>query len=158
MTPTSRRGFFAGALGGFLLLSSQAWAKAAKVLRPEELERIDAGPGETIRLLDGTRQGYESLSLILSDSAPGGGPPMHTHDCEEVHVVDSGRVAYVIGEERVTLDGPFVLRIPAKAPHAFVNAGRTSLKITAVFGSPHYTFHFVGPNPLWDNQETKAKL
>lgn len=145
------------AVAGFLLLSSHAWAKIGRVLRHDDLGRIDAGPGEIIRLLDGSKHGYESLSLILSESDPGGGPPMHTHDCEEMHVVDSGKVAYVIGDEQITLEAPFVMRIPAKVPHAFVNAGRTNLKITAAFGSPNYTFHFVGPNPLWENQETKAK-
>lgn len=157
VTTTSRRGFFVGAFAGFLLLSSRAWAKIGRALRHDDLERIDAGPGEIIRLLDGSKHGYESLSLILSESAPGGGPPLHTHDCEEVHVVDSGKVSYVIGDERIVLDGPFVLRIPAKVPHAFVNAGSTSLKITAAFGSSNYTFNFIGPNPLWADQGTKAK-
>lgn len=146
-----------GAVGCFLLFSSRAWARIGRALRHSDLERIDAGPGELISLLDGNKHGYESLSLILSESAPGGGPPMHTHDCEEVHIVDSGKVSYIIGDERIILDGPFVLRIPAKMPHAFVNAGSTSLRITAAFGSPNYTFNFVGPNPLWAKRETKAK-
>jgi mannose-6-phosphate isomerase-like protein (cupin superfamily) len=154
---TSRRGFFRWALGSLFLLSTRAWAKIDRALRPDDLERIEAGPGEIIRLLRGDKHGYQSLSLILSESAAGGGPPLHSHDCEEVHVVASGRVAYLIGEERITLDGPFVLRIPAGVPHAFVNAGDTTLKITAAFGSANYTFNFIGPNPLWRETEKKPK-
>ena len=141
VTSSSRRGFFLSALGGFVLLSSRAWARIDRLLQPQDLERIEAGPGKSIPLLEGAKHGYESLSLILSESAPGGGLPLHTHDCEEVHSVDAGRGAYAIGDERFTLDGPFVLRIPAKMPHAFVNASRANLKITAAFGSPNYTFN-----------------
>lgn len=149
MMSTTRRGFFTGLGAGLLLLATKVRAGAARVLRPADLESIDAGPGEVIRLLDGARHGYESLSVILSESAPGGGPPLHTHDCEEVHIVEAGRVTYLVDGEQFTLDGPYLLRIPAHAPHAFINAGPTPVRITAAFGSPRYSFHFLGPNPLW---------
>lgn len=80
---------------------------------------------------------------------PGGGPPLHTHDCEEVHVVETGTVTYFIAGERFTRTGPFIQHLPAGVPHAFVNAGDRPLKITGIFPSRNYTFHFRGPSPLW---------
>jgi hypothetical protein len=34
-------------------------------------------------------------------------------------------------------------------PHAFINAGDQTIKITGIFSSRDYTFHFRGPSPLW---------
>jgi quercetin dioxygenase-like cupin family protein len=131
-----------------LAVPARLWAKVGRALRRADLERIEAGPGEVIHLLRGDRHGFDRLSLLFAESAPGGGPPLHTHDCEEVHVVESGRVSYVVGDDRFILDGPFIQHIGAGIPHAFVNAGAAPIRITAIFSSREYTFTFKGPNPL----------
>ena len=87
-------------------------------------------------------------SLSLTELDPGQGPPLHTHECEELHVIYSGTVNYLVGGERFTLTGPFVQHIPAHTPHTFVNAGGTMVKNTAIFGSKYYTVKILGENPL----------
>ena len=119
------------------------------VLKLDQLERIDAGPGEDIHLMRGDKHGFDSLSIIMTDTAPKGGPPLHTHESEEAHVVYEGDVEYVIGAKRFTAKGPYVARVPAGIPHTFVNAGTTQLNLVAIFPDSNYTFKYVGPNPLW---------
>lgn len=104
----------------------------------------------------GDVHGFDDLSIIMTDTSPKGGPPLHTHESEEAHVVHEGVVEYVIGSERFTANGPYVARVPAGVPHTFVNAGSSQLKLVAVFPDSHYTFKYVGPNPLWDPPAQKT--
>ena len=118
------------------------------VVRLSAMTAIEAGKGEKIHLLHGRQHGFESLSFILTETAPGGGPPLHTHESEEAHVLTAGTMTYVIGDETFTVSAPYILRVPANTPHTFINAGATPLSLTAVFGSADYTFRPIAANPL----------
>lgn len=118
------------------------------VVKLSEMTAIEAGKGEKIHLLNGREHGFESLSFILTETAPGGGPPLHTHESEEAHVLTSGTMSYVIGDRTFVVSAPYILRVPANTPHTFINAGTTTLSLTAVFGSADYTFKPLAPNPL----------
>lgn len=124
------------------------------VVRLEQMTAIEAGQGEKIHLLRGDEHGFESLSFILTETAPGGGPPLHTHESEEAHVLTSGTMAYVIDDQRFVVSAPYILRVPANTPHTFINAGSTPLSLTAVFGGANYTFKPVAPNPLQRDAST----
>lgn len=125
------------------------------VVRLEEMTAIEAGKGEKIHLLRGSEHGFESLSFILTETAPGGGPPLHTHESEEAHVLTSGTMSYVIGDRTFVVSAPYILRVPANTPHTFINAGTTPLALTAVFGSANYTFKPIAPNPLQKPADAK---
>jgi mannose-6-phosphate isomerase-like protein (cupin superfamily) len=147
MNQNSRRRFL------FALAAAAVWplkvlAKAAGTVSSNDIKRTNVGVGEDIFLLRGEEHGYDSLSLIMTVTQPGGGPPLHSHECEEMHILESGTVAYIVGEERFTLSGPYVQRIPAMLPHAFMNAGDTAIRLHCVFPSSHYTFKYLAPNPL----------
>ena len=118
------------------------------VVKLEEMTAIEAGQGEKIHLLRGNEHGFKSLSFILTETAPGGGPPLHTHESEEAHVLTAGTMSYVIGDQTFVVSAPYVLRVPANMPHTFINAGATPLSLTAVFGSANYTFKPIAANPL----------
>ena len=118
------------------------------VIKLEEMSEIEAGKGEKIHLLRGSEHGFANLSFILTETAPGGGPPLHTHESEEAHILTSGVMSYVIGAETFVVSAPYILRVPANTPHTFVNAGTSPLALTAVFDSANYTFKPIGPNPL----------
>lgn len=118
------------------------------VIKLEEMTAIEAGKGEKIHLLRGDEHGFRSLSFILTETAPGGGPPLHTHESEEAHVLTSGTMSYVIGDQTFIVSAPYILRVPANTPHTFINSGSTPLALTAVFDSATYTFKPIGPNPL----------
>lgn len=137
-------------------LHAAAPADAASnyVVRFEQMARIAAGEGETIHLLRGDAHGFKNLSFILTETAPGGGPPLHTHESEEAHILTAGTMSYVIGDQTFVVSAPYILRVPANTPHTFVNAGSAPLQLTAVFDSARYTFKPVAPNPL---QKAAAK-
>ncbi|MGH8601674.1 MAG: cupin domain-containing protein [Gammaproteobacteria bacterium] len=118
------------------------------VMKLEQLEHINAAPGESIHLMRGDAHGFDSLSVILTDTQPCGGPPIHTHETEEAHVLYEGCAVYLIGADRFTVHGPYVARVPAGVPHTFMNCGKEPLRLTAVFPSAHYTFSFVEESPL----------
>lgn len=118
------------------------------VVRLEQMTAIEAGKGEKIHLLRGNEHGFKGLSFILTETAPGGGPPLHTHESEEAHVLTSGTMSYVIGDQTFVVSAPYILRVPANTPHTFINAGDTPLALTAVFDSANYTFKPVAANPL----------
>lgn len=118
------------------------------VVRLEQMTAIEAGKGERIHLLRGNEHGFKNLSFILTETAPGGGPPLHTHESEEAHVLTSGTMSYVIGDQTFVVSAPYILRVPANTPHTFINAGDTPLALTAVFDSANYTFRPVAANPL----------
>lgn len=118
-----------------------------------ELESIDAGPGEHIYLMRGEDHGFEALSLIMTETDPQGGPPMHTHESEEAHILYEGTITYQIGDQRFTVSGPYVARVPAGVPHTFINAGSSRLNLTCAFPTRSYTFKYVEPSPLQPHPE-----
>ena len=105
-------------------------------------------PGEYGYLVDGHTYGFEGLSFIITETRPHGGPPLHTHRTEEAHVVLSGTMEYVIGDERFIWQAPYVVRVPAGTPHTFANAGTSPLNIIGVFPTPELDYTPIGPNPL----------
>ncbi len=105
-------------------------------------------PGEAGYFMNGEDYGFGALSFILTETHPGGGPPLHTHDSEESHVVLHGRVEYLIGSRRFTVEGPYVARVPAGMPHTFRNAGSEPFNLIAVFPDKHLSYKELGKNPL----------
>ena len=118
------------------------------MLKFSELGPHEAGPGERIYLMRGEQHRFDALSLIMTETEPQGGPPLHTHDSEEAHVLYEGTVTYQIGDDRFTVSGPYVARVPAGVPHTFINSGNQIFNLTCAFPTKHYTFQFVAPNPL----------
>jgi mannose-6-phosphate isomerase-like protein (cupin superfamily) len=105
-------------------------------------------PGEFGFIAEGERYGFESLSFIITETQPSGGPPLHTHESEEAHILLEGEVEYVIGDQRFAARGPYIARVPKGVPHTFANRGPCSFNLLAVFPSNKLTYKELGPNPL----------
>lgn len=121
----------------------------------DQLDHWYRVPGEFTHRLDGDQYGFESLSFIISETHPGGGPGLHVHDTEEAHVLLHGSAQYRIGEKTMTVQAPYVAKVPAGVPHTFINVGMEPFNLVAVFATKHPTTTRVGPNPLvplWENQ------
>lgn len=125
-----------------------AFDRSDYVVRLNQMKSFYDVPGEFGHMMDGEDYGFESLSFILTETHPNGGPPLHIHESEEAHVLLEGEVAYIIGDRRFTAVGPYVARVPAGAPHTFVNQGPIPFNLVAVFPSKRLTYKEVGPNPL----------
>ena len=81
-------------------------------------------------------------------TGPHGGPPLHTHNCDELHIIAVGRVSYLIGKDSFSVAGPFIQRIPAGVPHCFINGESAKVSWRSVFTLKNPAFEFNGANPL----------
>lgn len=124
------------------------------VIKLEQMRSFYDVPGEFGHILIGEDHGFKSLSFIVTDTQPAGGPPLHTHDTEEAHVLLDGKVTYWIEdpathERKVfSAEGPYVVRVPAGFQHTFVNAGDEPFHLIVVFPDKELSYHEVGKNPL----------
>lgn len=122
------------------------------VFKPKQMISFYDVPGEFGHAMEGGQYGFSSLSFIITETQPGGGPPLHVHEHEEAHVVLKGKVSYVIGDQRFTVEGPYVVKIPAGVPHTFVNSGTQPLRLIGVLPADHIVWKPLGPNPLVKKQ------
>lgn len=114
----------------------------------EQLTTFYDVPGEFGYFMLGAEYGFESLSVIVTETQPQGGPPLHTHSVEEAHILLSGEVAYVIGDKTFRAAGPYIAKIPAGTPHTFANVGQQPLNLIGVLPSSSPDYAELGPNPL----------
>jgi quercetin dioxygenase-like cupin family protein len=111
---------------------------APYVIKMANMRKIDVGNGETVYQAEGKNYGVQNTSFVITETQPGGGPPLHTHPTEEAHVVLSGTVTYFIGDSIFTVSAPFIVNIPPNTPHTFINAGDSVLNLVGVFGQDNF--------------------
>ena len=105
-------------------------------------------PGEAGYFMPGADYGFESLTIIVTETHPHGGPPLHTHAVEEAHILLSGQIDYVIGDDKFSAIAPYIAKVPAGAPHTFINSGKHPLNLIGVLPTSTPVFNELGPNPL----------
>ena len=128
---------------------------SANVFNFDQLEHYYRVPGEFTYRLTGDQYGFETLSFIVTETHPGGGPGLHVHDTEEAHILLEGTAQYRIGDKTFTVKAPYIAKVPAGVPHTFINAGDEPFNLVAVFASKHPSTERVGANPLasdWQGQ------
>lgn len=103
------------------------------VAKLEKLPVINPGPGEYVHVMEGQRNGYKNLTIGITETFPGGAPPMHSHEGEESHVLLEGEVIYALGDTIFTIKAPYIVNIPAGMPHAFKNIGKTTANLVVIF-------------------------
>lgn len=140
-------------LAGSVLLSACTIEKAENaancVIPLTAMKKVDVGNGETVYQAEGKYHDMKTMSFVITETQPGGGPPLHTHPVEEAHVVLSGRVKYIIGDTVFTVDAPYIVKIPPNARHTFKNMGDTVLNLIGVFGQDNFgPYTPIGKNPL----------
>jgi mannose-6-phosphate isomerase-like protein (cupin superfamily) len=120
------------------------------IVAMEAMEGFYDEPGERGWILEGFKHGLTTTSVIITETAPGGGPPLHRHHTEEVHVLPDCRIAYVIGERTFEAQGPCVIVIPAGRPHTFTNRGPAPARLVCFFPAYNFWTNYeeLGPNPL----------
>ncbi|GAA4919890.1 cupin domain-containing protein [Streptomonospora salina] len=93
------------------------------VAHPESdgLQRVALAGGRYTILVPGARTGGR-YCLIDMRIPPGGGPPPHRHDFEEMFTVVYGRIRFTFRGEDVSVGAGETVNIPANAPHFFRNA------------------------------------
>ena len=86
----------------------------------------------------GADHGDLAVSVYLVEAEPGRGAPLHTHEYDELAIVQEGRSRFVIGSEiREAVTGDLLV-VKAGTPHGFVNIGTGVLKQTDIHLSPRF--------------------
>jgi mannose-6-phosphate isomerase-like protein (cupin superfamily) len=99
----------------------------------DKLPVINPGPGEYVHVLAGQAYGYNGLTIGVTETFPGGAPPMHSHEGEESHVLLDGEILYALGDTMFTIKAPYIVNIPAGVPHAFKNIGNKTANLVVIF-------------------------
>ncbi|MET9263099.1 cupin domain-containing protein [Amycolatopsis sp. NPDC004079] len=90
------------------------------VARPNDLPNLEL-VGDSYTILVSGEQTNGRYCLIDMRVPPGGGPPPHRHDFEEMFTLLEGELRFTFrGEETIVHAGETV-NIPANAPHFFRN-------------------------------------
>ena len=103
-------------------------------LSKDDLVVINPGPGEYVHVMEGRRHGYLNLTIGITYTAPGGAPPMHTHEGEESHVLlAKQKILYALGEKIFVKKGPYMVNIPPMVPHSFQNLDNEVAELVVIF-------------------------
>ncbi|WP_421871611.1 cupin domain-containing protein [Marinoscillum sp.] len=127
---------------------------AAKV---EDLPAINPGPGEYVHVMEGYKHGYQNLVIGITETFPGGAPPMHTHKGEESHVLLDGEILYALGDTIFTISAPYIVNIPPMVPHAFKNIGEETANLVVIFPTNVWEYDVLNYFPFedYDNKGNK---
>src|ERR1700685_878160 len=79
--------------------------------------------GDTYTILVTGEETAGKYTLIDMHVPPGGGPPSHRHDFEEMFTVLDGEVLVTFRGETLVARAGETINVPANDPHAFTNAG-----------------------------------
>jgi quercetin dioxygenase-like cupin family protein len=78
--------------------------------------------GDVYTILVSGAQTAGRYCLIDMVVPPGGGPPPHRHDFEEMFTILEGALEFTFRGDVMTIGAGSTVNIPANAPHAFRNA------------------------------------
>jgi len=121
----------------------------------DKLPVINPGPGEYVHVMEGQRHGYKNLTIGITETFPGGAPPMHSHEGEESHVLLEGDILYALGDTTFTIKAPYIVNIPAGVPHAFKNIGKKTTNLVVIFPTNIWKYDVLDYFPF-DKDTTKA--
>ena len=105
------------------MLPADDRSREMTVARPETDPALPhvAVVGNVYTILVSGRQSGGRYALIDMHVPPGGGPPPHRHDFEEMFTVLEGEVAVTFRGETMVVHRGETINVPANAPHAFRN-------------------------------------
>jgi len=125
----------------------------------ENLPVINPGPGEYVHVMEGYKNGYQNLVIGITETFPGGAPPMHTHEGEESHVLLEGDILYALGDTIFTISAPYIVNIPPMVPHAFKNIGDKTANLVVIFPTNVWKYDVLDYFPFknYDSKGNKIK-
>ena len=85
--------------------------------------------GDTYTILVAGEETAGKYTLIDMHVPPGGGPPPHRHDFEEMFTVLDGEVQVTFRGQTLVARAGETINVPANAPHAFTNAGASPSRL-----------------------------
>jgi quercetin dioxygenase-like cupin family protein len=125
-----------------------------------------AGGAYTVLLTGAQTSGHYSLIDMLVP--PGGGPPLHRHDFEEMFAVLDGEIELTFRGETHRARAGTVVNIPANAPHRFRNTSDRAAHLLCLCAPPGQEDFFLAvgdplasrdspPSPLSDEEKAERR-
>jgi quercetin dioxygenase-like cupin family protein len=124
----------------------------------DQLPVINPGPGEYVHVMEGQRHGYKNLTIGITETFPGGAPPMHSHEGEESHVLLEGDILYALGDTMFTIKAPYIVNIPPGVPHAFKNIGKKTVNMVVIFPTNIWKYDVLDYFPFKDTAKIGARF
>jgi len=85
--------------------------------------------GDTYTMLITGKDTDGKYCLIDMHVPPGGGPPLHRHNFEELFSMLEGEAVFTFRGEKRTVRTGETINVPADAPHHFTNASNAPLRM-----------------------------
>ncbi len=106
-------------------------SRSLTVARPDQDQSLPhiGLVGDTYTILVNGDDTAGKYTLIDMHVPPGGGPPPHRHDFEEMFSVLEGEVEVTFRGETLTARAGETINIPANAPHSFTNAAGSASRL-----------------------------
>lgn len=106
-----------------LLVPPDDLSRRLTIARPDEDQGLPhiGLVGDTYTILVAGRDTAGTYTLIDMHVPPGGGPPPHRHDFEEMFTVLDGQVQVSFRGETIVARAGQTINVPANAPHSFTN-------------------------------------
>ena len=136
---------------GYETREMKYWSDYAANL--DDLPVINPGPGEYVHVMEGKDNGYQNLVIGITETFPGGAPPMHTHKGEESHVLLEGVILYALGDTMFTITAPYIINIPPMVPHAFKNVGEKTANLVVIFPTNVWEYDVLDYFPFEEKEE-----
>ena len=76
---------------------------------------------------------YTLIDMLIP---PGGGPPPHRHDFEEMFTILDGEIEFTFRGETTVARAGATINIPANAPHRFRNASESAARLLCMCSPP----------------------
>ena len=93
------------------------------IVQPGEGRDLHAFGNILSVMLDG-EQTSGTISVMVEQTLPGGGPPLHVHSNEdEIFIVSEGRISYFVEGAWTEVKAGGVLYLPKGAAHCYRNIG-----------------------------------
>lgn len=97
------------------------------------------------------------ITCLFERMAPGDAIPLHTHEVDEVVIVDAGSGVYRLGPDETPIGEGGVAFIPAGTPHGLRNDGDAPLSLKAVFPSRWLDITYLERNPAPGSEGDPAR-
>jgi quercetin dioxygenase-like cupin family protein len=106
-------------------------ARTLAVARPNENQALlHIGlAGDTYTILLTGKDTAGRYCLIDMHIPPGGGPPPHRHDFEEMFTILEGEIEFTFRGAKLVVRTGETINIPANAPHSFRNQSERSARL-----------------------------
>jgi quercetin dioxygenase-like cupin family protein len=124
--------------------------------------------GDTYTILVAGSDTAGRYTLIDMHVPPGGGPPPHRHDFEEMFSVIDGEIAFTFRGEPTVAHAGETVNVPANAPHVFTNASDRPARLLCLCspaGQEEFfreigvtVAHRTEPPPKLDEKAAKAMM